>query len=97
MNATAAEVELNPRPTASDEATELCFLPATELAARIRRHDLSPVEVVGAYLDRIERRNPHVNAYTLILAEQAMDAARAAERAVMAGGRSVRCTVCLSA
>jgi Asp-tRNA(Asn)/Glu-tRNA(Gln) amidotransferase A subunit family amidase len=39
--------------TSSEELTRLCFLPATELAARIRRRDLSPVEVVNAYLDRI--------------------------------------------
>ncbi len=36
-----------------DSQTELCFLPATELAARIRRRDVSPVEVVEAYLRRI--------------------------------------------
>ena len=64
---------------------DLCFLPATELAARIRRRDISPVEVVESYLLRIEERNPVVNAYTLVLAEQAMDAARAAEAAVMSG------------
>ena len=64
---------------------DLCFLPATELAARIRRRDISPVEVVVSYLRRIEDRNPTVNAYTLVLGEQAMEAARAAEAAVMAG------------
>src|SRR4051794_24994702 len=72
--------------TSADDLTQLCFLPATELAARIRRRDLSPVEVTEAYLRRIEARNPVVNAYTLVLGEQAMDAARAAEKAVMAGG-----------
>jgi Asp-tRNA(Asn)/Glu-tRNA(Gln) amidotransferase A subunit family amidase len=71
-------------PTA-DSATELCFLPATELAARIRRRDISPVEVVEAYLRRIEARNPVINAYTLVLGDQARDAARRAEAAVMTG------------
>lgn len=70
--------------TTSDVA-HICFLPATELAARIRRRDLSPVEVVEAYLSRIEARNPVVNAYTLVLGEQAMQAARDAEAAVMSG------------
>lgn len=69
-----------------DNDIQLCFLPVTELAARIKRRDLSPVEVTEAYLRRIEARNPVINAYTLVLAEQAMDAARAAEDAVMAGG-----------
>ena len=64
---------------------DLCFLPATELAARIRRRDISPVEAVKSYLLRIEERNPVVNAYTLVLAEQALDAARASEAAVMSG------------
>jgi Asp-tRNA(Asn)/Glu-tRNA(Gln) amidotransferase A subunit family amidase len=64
---------------------DLCFLPATELATRIRRRDISPVEAVESYLRRIEERNPAVNAYTLVLAEQATDAARAAEAAVMSG------------
>ena len=64
---------------------DLCFLPATELAARIRRRDISPVEAVESYLRRIEERNPALNAYTLVLAEQATDAARAAEAAVMSG------------
>ena len=64
---------------------DLCFLPATELATRIRRRDISPVEAVESYLRRIEERNPAVNAYTLVLAEQATDAARAAEAAVVLG------------
>src|SRR3989441_10151647 len=33
----------------------LCWLPATELAAAIRRKRVSPVEVVDAILDRVER------------------------------------------
>jgi Asp-tRNA(Asn)/Glu-tRNA(Gln) amidotransferase A subunit family amidase len=70
----------------SASSIDLCFLPATELAARIRRRDISPVEAVESYLRRIEKRNSTVNAYTLVLAEQAMDAARAAEAAVMSGG-----------
>jgi Asp-tRNA(Asn)/Glu-tRNA(Gln) amidotransferase A subunit family amidase len=73
--------------TSSAEQTQLCFLPAAELAARIRRRDLSPVEVVNAYLDRIAERNPVVNAYTTVLADQALDAARAAERDVVKGHR----------
>ena len=64
---------------------DLCFLPAREVAARIRRRDLSPVEVVKAYLGRIEDRNPSINGYTLVLAGQALDAAREAETTVMSG------------
>jgi Asp-tRNA(Asn)/Glu-tRNA(Gln) amidotransferase A subunit family amidase len=67
------------------DANDLCFLPAAELAAGIRQRDVSPVEVVKAYLSRIEARNPSINAYTLVLADQALDAAREAEKAVMSG------------
>jgi len=37
---------------------ELAYATATELAARIRRRDLSPVEVVEAHVERIGERNP---------------------------------------
>jgi Asp-tRNA(Asn)/Glu-tRNA(Gln) amidotransferase A subunit family amidase len=67
-------------------ANDLCFLPAAELAMRICRRDVSPVEVVDAYLTRIERRNPVINAYTLVLGDEARKAAKAAEAVVMAGG-----------
>jgi Asp-tRNA(Asn)/Glu-tRNA(Gln) amidotransferase A subunit family amidase len=71
----------------SSDPTDVCFLPATELAARIRRRELSPVEVVRAYLERIEKRNPLINAYTTVLADQALEQARGAEQAVMDGDR----------
>jgi len=64
---------------------DLCFLPATELAARIRRGAVSPVEVVDAYLRRIGQRNAVINAYVTVIADQAREAARQAERAVSAG------------
>jgi aspartyl-tRNA(Asn)/glutamyl-tRNA(Gln) amidotransferase subunit A len=66
-------------------ATDLCFTPALELAAAIRRRDLSPVEITRAVLDRIERLNPRLGAYVLVHAERALADARLAERAVMAG------------
>ena len=41
---------------------------ATELAAAIRRRDLSPVEAVQAHIDRSERLDPLVNADLEVLA-----------------------------
>ena len=69
----------------ASQPNRLVFPAGDELAARIRRRDISPVEAVKSYLLRIKERNPVVNAYTLVLAEQAMDAARASEAAVMSG------------
>lgn len=66
-------------------AEDLCFLPAIEVARAIREKTLSPVEVMEAVLSRIAALNPSLNAYCLLLEEQAMEAARAAERAVMNG------------
>ncbi|MHC4845331.1 MAG: amidase [Planctomycetota bacterium] len=67
------------------EARELCFLPATDLAAAVANRDVSPVEVVDAFLARIDERNPALNAYVTLLADRARAAARRAEAAVLAG------------
>lgn len=61
---------------------ELCWMSAAALAAAIRRKKLSPVEVVRAVLERIDRVNPHLNAYVTLTPEQALRDARAAERAL---------------
>ncbi len=66
-------------------ADELAYTTATELAARIRRRELSPVEVMDATLDRIEARNPSLNALVYFGFDEARARAREAERVVMAG------------
>ena len=63
--------------------TELCFRPATELARDIAQKRLSPVEVVDAFLARIERLNPRLNAYCTVTADEARAAAKSAEAAIM--------------
>jgi Asp-tRNA(Asn)/Glu-tRNA(Gln) amidotransferase A subunit family amidase len=64
---------------------DLGFTPATELAVRIRRGDLSPVDVVEYFLDRIERHDDEGNAFVTVCDEQARTAAREAERALETG------------
>jgi aspartyl-tRNA(Asn)/glutamyl-tRNA(Gln) amidotransferase subunit A len=68
-------------------SSDLCFTPALELAALIRRRALSPVEITRAVLERIERVDPGLGAYVLVHGERALDHARQAERAVTAGER----------
>ena len=71
--------------TITTNADELAYAPAHELAARIRRRDLSPVEVVDACIARIEARNPSLNALVYLGFDDARREARAAEDAVMRG------------
>ena len=61
-------------------AEELCFTPAAKLVSLFARGTLTPLDVMQAVLDRIERVNPTVNAYCTVAAEQALDAARNATR-----------------
>ena len=50
----------------------LAFLPALEQARLIRAGELSPVELVQHYLERIERLDPTLNAYVTVCAEEAL-------------------------
>ena len=65
---------------------DLCFQPATELAALVRKGELSARELLEAHLARIERLNPALNAVVTLDAEGARAAAAAADEA-QAGGR----------
>jgi aspartyl-tRNA(Asn)/glutamyl-tRNA(Gln) amidotransferase subunit A len=58
-------------------------LSIVEAAALIQARKLSPVELTQAYLERIERLNPLLNAYITVTAEMALAAARAAEAEIM--------------
>jgi aspartyl-tRNA(Asn)/glutamyl-tRNA(Gln) amidotransferase subunit A len=56
-----------------------------ELAPRLRRRELSPVEVTRACLDRIEKLNPALNAFITVAAESALAEARVAEIEISRG------------
>ena len=57
----------------------------TELARMIAAKAVSPVEVVRAHLDRIAALDSSLRAYITVCADAAVDAARMAEAALMAG------------
>jgi len=63
---------------------ELAFASVSELAARIRSRDLSPVAVVDALLARIERCGV-LNAFITVTADAARAQAASAEREIAAG------------
>jgi len=58
----------------------------TRLAEGLRRRSFSSVELVGELLARIEKSQPLLNAFISVTAEQALAAARAADRTLAAGG-----------
>jgi len=61
------------------------FATLTETHRRLVRRELSPVELVRAQLERIDARNPALHAYLVVLAESALEEARAAEKELAAG------------
>ncbi|MBW2141497.1 MAG: amidase, partial [Deltaproteobacteria bacterium] len=65
--------------------SEICFMPATQLSARIRARDLSAQEVMEAHLAQIDSINPRVNAIVTYLPEQAMERAKEADEALARG------------
>ena len=76
---------------------DLCYTPATELAALIRARELSPVEVVENSLARIEEVNPTLNCFCFVYPEEALERARVAERSCRSRrAGSGRCTACRS-
>src|SRR5918996_715025 len=64
---------------------ELAYTTMAELALRIRRRELSPVEVMDATIARIEARNPAINALVFTAFDEARERAKQAEKAVTAG------------
>ena len=63
------------------------FLGATRQAELIRTKQASPVELVQAYLERIDRLDDRLRTYITVTREAALAAARRAEDAVMRGAR----------
>ncbi len=64
---------------------DVALLSAAETAQAIRAKQVSPVDVVQAYLDRIERLDSTLHAYITVLRDEALAAARQAEQAIMRG------------
>jgi aspartyl-tRNA(Asn)/glutamyl-tRNA(Gln) amidotransferase subunit A len=71
--------------TFSKDSGGIGFTPAVELARMIRAKEISPVEVAAVFAERIERINPKVNAFCTLTLDQAGEAAKKAEAAVMEG------------
>src|SRR5271166_5267924 len=57
----------------------------SELGQRLRRREVSPVEITQDCLSRIERLNPALNAFITVMAESALAEARRAEAEILRG------------
>lgn len=66
-------------------SSELALLGAAEQSRLIAARQLSPVELVRACLERIERYDGVLRAYITVRAEAALEEARRAEQDIMAG------------
>jgi amidase len=64
---------------------KLIYASATELARAIRAKEITSEEVVEAYLDRIEKVNPKLNAVVQLTADAARTQAREADAALARG------------
>jgi aspartyl-tRNA(Asn)/glutamyl-tRNA(Gln) amidotransferase subunit A len=64
---------------------DLAYLSAARLAALVKERQVSPVELVRIYLERIDRFDSRLRAYITVLPDAALEAARKAEAAVMRG------------
>ena len=68
-----------------ENGDDLCRLTLLEVARLIQGGEVSPVEVTRACLEQTERLNPTFNAAIRVLGDQALEAARRAEREIAAG------------
>jgi aspartyl-tRNA(Asn)/glutamyl-tRNA(Gln) amidotransferase subunit A len=65
--------------------TDLEDLTITEISPRIKTGEISPVELTNLFLERIERLNPVLNAFTTVLLDSARAEAKAAEKEIRNG------------
>jgi aspartyl-tRNA(Asn)/glutamyl-tRNA(Gln) amidotransferase subunit A len=59
--------------------------PIADLGPRLRRKEISPVELTCSCLDRIDKLNPTLNTFITVMAESALADARAAENEIARG------------
>src|SRR5438874_10056013 len=71
--------------SALDTKQDLVSLSVLDAAELIRQRKLSPVEITQACLEHIAQWEPVINAFITVLADQALEVARAHEKMVSAG------------
>ena len=64
---------------------DLIYESATKIADRIRKKEVSSLEVVSAHLDRIDSINPSLNTVVQICSDRAINEAKLADKAIEEG------------
>ena len=67
------------------DTLEICYMSARDLSKLVQNKEISPVELIGAHLSRIEATEPVLNSFITLLADEARGAARQAEKDIQAG------------
>jgi aspartyl-tRNA(Asn)/glutamyl-tRNA(Gln) amidotransferase subunit A len=66
---------------------DICRMSLMEMADAVKTKRVSPVELIDAILQRIEKLNPRFNAYCTLTTDAAREKARQAEAAVLRGDK----------
>jgi len=66
-------------------AEDICWMSGRKLGERIKKKEISPVEILKCYLEKINKVNPFINAIVTVAEEPAHAGAKSAEEAVMQG------------
>lgn len=64
---------------------KLEYLSALELGERVNKGDISPTEVIRYFVDRIEERNPSLNAFVYLKVDDALREAAKLEKKILNG------------
>jgi hypothetical protein len=71
--------------TTQKTVNDLAYGSLTEVSALIRRREISPIDLVRACRERIERLQPQLNAFITIMSEEAMRDAKRADAEIHRG------------
>ena len=62
---------------------QLAGLTISNISARIKKREISPVDLTKLFLERIEKLNPVLNAYVTLTSDQALADAKKAEKEIL--------------
>ena len=74
-----ASISIFPKASAKPSSEELCFMSATELLGLFKTQEISPVDVLKAQIQRIEKYDPKIKAVSEKHFEEAMAQAKESE------------------